>query len=143
MVLPAAVVKAVNFSEGVLTVGIDTGRLVGHQLASRGHNVVIDQPSSTSWGRGNLYMNETMYHHGSGSLAQLESTGDGLLRRIQERLFHKMIEKNEIGNSVLIRLLTHLIRLLSLWKRLMNISDKTSQSPTKRVSVLRNGPKSS
>lgn len=127
MVLPAAVLKAVNFSEGVLTVGIDTGRLVGHQLASKGHNVVIDQPLSTSWGRGNLYMQETIYHHGSGSLAHFQSNRDGLLRRLREELFHKMIEKNQIGHSALIQLLTHLITLSSLWKRLVNLFDKTSQ----------------
>ena len=58
----------IDFSEGTLDVGIDTGRLVGLQLARQGLNVQFVEPSPAFGGRrGHFYLAAGVYHHGSAS----------------------------------------------------------------------------
>jgi hypothetical protein len=73
MAIPTEYLPAVDFTEGVLTTGIDTGRLVGHQLASKNLFVEILRPTKAPWGRGVLYFDNTIYHHGSASFGTDQS----------------------------------------------------------------------
>ena len=109
MSIPVASLKDVDFAEGVLTVGIDTGRLVGHQLVTAGRTVRIDQPVSAPWGRGHFYLQGTLYHHGSGSLRQIIYPNRGQrLENFLEQLYLKKVQKSKIGTSRSISILKRL-----------------------------------
>ncbi|MEO5759125.1 MAG: hypothetical protein ABIQ51_19920 [Mesorhizobium sp.] len=70
MVLPTAVLPELNFSEGLLEVGIDTGRLIGLQLSKLDYKVQWDEPARAFRGkRGHYYLDGALYHHGSASFA--------------------------------------------------------------------------
>ena len=70
MAFPAAYARQVDFAEGLHEVGIDTGRLVGLQLARRGAEVSITRPEGAFRGkRGTFYLDRSIYHHGSSSFA--------------------------------------------------------------------------
>ncbi len=80
MVLPVDARTGLDFAEGLLEVGIDTGRLVGLQLVRAGYRIHVDHPTAGFGGRrGSLYLDGTFYHHGSGSFAA--PTADPIVRR--------------------------------------------------------------
>jgi hypothetical protein len=92
MVLPTGCLTYVDFSEGLLELGVDTGRLVGLQLLKSGWNPVVMGATSAAWGRGHLYLENTLYHHGSGSMGS--STDHRLKRQVSawsENYFRKRI----------------------------------------------------
>lgn len=67
MDIPTESRHSINFSDGCVELGIDTGRLVGHQLWQAGYDVTFLKPLSMFRGvRGHLY-SEKIYHHGSAS----------------------------------------------------------------------------
>lgn len=68
MSIPQSLLRDIDFCEGVLSVGIDGGRLVGHQLVSAGHQVRFEHGERAHWGKGDFFFGKTLYHHGSGSL---------------------------------------------------------------------------
>lgn len=82
MAFPAAVARNLDFADGLLEVGIDTGRLVGLQLARRGYEPHFTRPEGAFRGkRGTFYLDRSVYHHGSGSFissadSRLHSTVD-------------------------------------------------------------------
>jgi hypothetical protein len=68
MSFPTSRIPYVNFSAGLLEVGIDTGRLVGLQLAQSGEQVKISAALEAFSGvRGHYYLDGSVYHHGSAS----------------------------------------------------------------------------
>jgi hypothetical protein len=91
MRFPAAVASQLDFAEGVLEVGIDTGRLVGLQLArlGLGPDFLRATPSFNGM-KGDLYADGLVYHHGSASfgsakdarlLAQFNKANDQMFRK--------------------------------------------------------------
>lgn len=75
MVFPVAEIGRVNFSDGLKEVGLDTGRLVGLQLARSGRRVVVDQPARSFSGfAGWTYLDGSLYHHGSGSFTSTSNS---------------------------------------------------------------------
>ena len=91
MVIPTASAADCHFSEGVLEVALDTGRLIGLRLAQKGLRVRV-LPSQRAFGglRGDMYLSRTIYHHGSGSfssssdqrlLSQVNSWEDEFFKR--------------------------------------------------------------
>lgn len=66
--IPVGLAARLDFSEGLLEVGIDTGRLIGLQIARLGTPIEIDAPVAAFRGtRGHFYFDESVYHHGSAS----------------------------------------------------------------------------
>lgn len=74
MVFPVDAIANISFSEGLQEVGLDTGRLIGLQLAQAGRRVVVD-PATRSFNgfAGWTYLDGAIYHHGSGSFASTSS----------------------------------------------------------------------
>jgi len=70
MVFPSALAPQLDFSEGLLEVGMDTGRLVGLQATRLGQQVEFSRPEGAFMGRkGTFYLGRSVYHHGSSSFA--------------------------------------------------------------------------
>ena len=70
MDFPTSARSHLDFSEGLMEVGIDTGRLAGLQLARAGYSVNMLLAQSAFRGfRGHFYDDGRIYHHGSGSFA--------------------------------------------------------------------------
>jgi len=68
MDFPTAARSHLDFAEGLMEVGIDTGRLAGLQLARAGYSVdILDAKPAFRGFRGHFYDNSRIYHHGSGS----------------------------------------------------------------------------
>lgn len=60
--------ERLRFDEGQVEVGVDTGRLVFDQVAAAGLRAKLLRPRPAFGGRwGTLYLDGTIYHHGSGS----------------------------------------------------------------------------
>lgn len=81
MAFPVSAVPFVDFAEGWSEFGVDTGRLVGLQLARAGEQVSLAQPSSRrAFGntRGHWFLGQSVYHHGGASWV---SSGIPALRR--------------------------------------------------------------
>lgn len=90
MALPTSCLGSLDFSEGLLELGIDTGRLIGLQLSRGGFQPLILPSSVAPWGKGHLYMGGLLYHHGSGSMLsssdrrlskQVSNIGEAYFRR--------------------------------------------------------------
>lgn len=97
MVLPVEACVEIDFAEGLLDVGMDTGRLVGLQLARAGYEVTFSDPISAFRGRrGTFYLGGLVYHHGSASFV---SSDDGRLRDVvnpgAEERYRRKIEAGE------------------------------------------------
>jgi hypothetical protein len=96
MDFPAELRHEINFSDGCITPGIDTGRLVAYQLTRSGHAVELLEPRVMWRGvRGHLY-SESIYHHGSGSFTghrdkRLAQQSNG---RIDKILSKKVLRNN-------------------------------------------------
>lgn len=97
MILEVSSLRYVNFSEGVSTVGIDTGRLVGHQLSSAGIQLKLDHGRPAPWGRGYFYHGGAVYHHGSASLVQLKGDFPSFSQRCANRFYYFAITRGVIG----------------------------------------------
>ena len=79
MAFPVECAGRIDFAEGLHEVFIDTGRLVGLQLARAGAEVAFTAPRRAFRGlRGDFYLDGTVYHHGSASFI---SSPDGRVRR--------------------------------------------------------------
>lgn len=75
MSIPTNLLNAVNFSEGLHEVQLDTGRLVGLQLARRGVEVAFtDAVAAFGKWRGHFYLDQSVYHHGSASFGSSSSS---------------------------------------------------------------------
>jgi hypothetical protein len=76
---PAVPRDALRFDAGQLDSGVDTGREIGRQILEAGRSVELLRPEPAFGGRwGTLYLDGTIYHHGSGSFA---GSPDPRLRR--------------------------------------------------------------
>lgn len=114
MVFPAQVAAEIDFAEGLREVGIDTGRLIGLQLARRGYQVAMSRPEGAFRGkRGTLYLDRTVYHHGSSSFL---SSSDPRLRSsvdaVSERVYRSAVMAGayQLSLSNRFRLFTHRLR---------------------------------
>lgn len=70
MAFPVSAIPFVDFAEGWSEFGVDTGRLVGLQLARAGEHVSLAQPSSRrafANTRGHWFLGQSVYHHGGAS----------------------------------------------------------------------------
>lgn len=98
---PSQARAVVDFAEGIAETGIDTGRLVGLQLAKAGYPVNFTRPSPAFRGyRGHFYLDGGMYHHGSASFAS--SNDERLTRQVdagRELIFRRHVERNEFDFS--------------------------------------------
>ena len=87
MVFPVEATALLDFERGLLSIGIDSGRLVGLQLAEGGLPPKILPPERTAWGKGDYYLDKTIYHHGSGSFS---SSSDARLLRQSDSAIEKV-----------------------------------------------------
>lgn len=95
-VLPTSILEYVDFEEGLMELGIDTGRLLGLQIMNAGFTPHILQAKSSPWGRGHFYLGGAFYHHGSGSfLASSDQRLAIQVSAISERYFRRKIERND------------------------------------------------
>jgi len=73
MAFPAELAPRVDFADGIREIGIDTGRLVGLQIAKTGTKVTFARPEVAFSGyRGHFYLDRSVYHHGSASFIAAE-----------------------------------------------------------------------
>lgn len=97
MFFPMEMRDAIDFSEGVAEIGMDTGRLVAAQLARAGLSVSFSRPTPAFRGyRGHLYLDGRLYHHGSASF--ISSPDARLSRQVnprREEIFRRFIERGE------------------------------------------------
>lgn len=92
MVLPVRLLKNISFSQGLLELGIDTGRLIALQLVESGHKVKLLKFKNTFGGlRGQLYYEVGVYHHGSGSFKF--STDSRLKRQYRKERFFNFMKR--------------------------------------------------
>jgi hypothetical protein len=70
--LPTEAAHQIDHQHGMEAVGLDTGRLIGLQLAELGWSPTIMKAAQTTFGgvRGSLYRDGTIYHHGSASFVR-------------------------------------------------------------------------
>ena len=99
MAFPREFAGAIDFAEGLREVFIDTGRLVGLQLARAGAAVAFTRPRRAFCGlRGDFYLDGTVYHHGSASFI---SSGDDRLRRqvsaAEEEFYRRLVARGQYG----------------------------------------------
>ena len=117
MVIPSSSLMGISFSEGLLEAGIDTGRLVGLRLRRLGLSVYWDAPTAGFRGRrGHLYLDGTIYHHGSASF--ISSTQSILRNKVNvrvERYFRSKIERNDFSLRLGDRLFLRFLKMLTTW----------------------------
>jgi hypothetical protein len=94
---PAVDRAALFFDADQLDRYVDTGRKIYEQVRDLGDRTLLLRPTPAFGGLwGTLYLNRSVYHHGSGSFA---STGDpGFLRQVatwrrEERLFRRKVTR--------------------------------------------------
>lgn len=101
MVLPVSALARLDFGEGLIEAGIDTGRLIGLQLCKMGHTVRWDTPAPAFNGkRGHFYLDGALYHHGSASFVSSSDPklGEQVNKRV-ERFFRAKIERGQFKLS--------------------------------------------
>jgi hypothetical protein len=94
---PAVDRAALFFDADQLDQFVDTGRKIYEQVRDLGHRTLLVRPTPAfggSWGT--LYLNGSVYHHGSGSFAS--SDDPGLRRQVatwrrEERLFRRKVKR--------------------------------------------------
>jgi len=95
MKIPTDIVRNLNFSEGTLELGIDTGRLIGLQTINLGLNPKMLIPKKGFDGsHGDLYLQETILHLGSSSF--ISSSDPKIQSKVvpmQKRMIMKKIKK--------------------------------------------------
>ena len=82
MVFPVDSVGFLDFQQGLISRGIDSGRLVGRQLAEARLKPLFLRPTLAAWGKGHYYLERSVYHHGSGSF--FSSNDHRLLKQANE-----------------------------------------------------------
>ncbi len=96
MAFPVRFQHILDFAEGLREVGLDTGRLVGLQVARTGTRVWFTSATPAFDGyKGDLYLSGSIYHHGSASLAaaNIEQWMSGIrVDRYREKLFRRKVE---------------------------------------------------
>lgn len=101
VVMPVAAVGVVDFAAGLHETRIDTGRLVGLQLAQAGFGPAFDWPDPAFAGhRGHLYLGGSLYHHGRGSFAS--STEPQVRAFVQprvERFYRRRVARSQLDLS--------------------------------------------
>lgn len=86
MVIPVKYLEFVNFSQGLLELGIDCGRLVALQLIQRNVPVELWYPSVAFRGLRGYFYGKDLYHHGSASFVNSHDP----------RLLKDLVMKNEV-----------------------------------------------
>jgi hypothetical protein len=113
MVLPVESLQRLDFSEGLMEVGIDTGRLIGYQLHKMGYKVYWSDGKRASSRRGNyFYLDGSVYHHGSASF--ISSTQNKISSQVNfttEEFFRKKVARGEFRLTALERFYLNLIKL--------------------------------
>lgn len=103
MKLPVAILEKINFAEGTLEIGIDTGRMVALQSVKLGYRpqMLVPQPAFSGV-QGDLYLNDSLLHVGSSSFA---SSSDLRLKSkvntFKYRFIYKKILKSSYSLSVI------------------------------------------
>lgn len=90
MVIPARMLPHVDFAEGVVELGCDTGNLVGAQILRAGEvpTVLVPRRRMAFGGtRGQWFLNGAVYHHGSASFVSSPSSwlSQHVLPALEER----------------------------------------------------------
>lgn len=95
LVFPVEYALCLDFAEGLHEVEIDTGRLVGLQLARAGADVIFTRAKSAFRGyRGALYLDGAIYHHGHGSFIDHPDARVGRqVAREDEEFFRKRVAR--------------------------------------------------
>lgn len=121
MVFPVQDIEHLDFEEGFMEIGIDTGRLVGLQLSQAGSNPKIVLPSQAGWGRGHQYLDGAVYHHGSGSmLSSPDSRLSKQVSSLSEAYFRKRLVSGNFSprfTDIVVRSMVHLLRMAQVFKR--------------------------
>lgn len=101
MVFSVSDASKLDFAQGFKELGIDTGRLVGLQFIEKGITPTIVRSTKGFRGkRGDIYLNNSIYHHGSSSFA---SASDkrlvNLVNPVEENFFYSKISNGEFRLS--------------------------------------------
>jgi len=92
MCLPVESLSGISFSEGVVGLGIDTGRLVGAQLLRHGYRPeILPAKRAFSGLKGHFYKGESIFHFGSGSFAH--SADPRLLSQVSKVVDQHLLKK--------------------------------------------------
>lgn len=102
MVFSVSDASKLDFAQGFKELGIDTGRLVGLQFVEKGITPTIVRSTKGFRGkRGDIYLNNSIYHHGSSSFA---SASDkrlvNLVNPAEENFFYSKISNGEFRLSI-------------------------------------------
>jgi hypothetical protein len=108
LAFPAPSLPEVSLTAGIGEHGLDTGRLVGQQLAAAGRAVSYAEPEPAYRGlRGHYYLGRTVYHHGAASFGS--SSDPRLTRQVsarQDAIFRRLVAqgRREVPPLDLVRL---------------------------------------
>jgi hypothetical protein len=115
MVLPVTLLRKLDFGDGVLGAGFDTGRLIGLQLCRLGCRLGWDTRTQAFHGwRGQYYLNGALYHHTKASF--VSSNQRNLHSQVNarvERFFRNKIEREDFALSLAERIYLRLLKRLS------------------------------
>ncbi|WP_439153774.1 hypothetical protein [Yoonia sp.] len=97
MVLPIGALHRLDFAEGFMEVGIDTGRLIGFQLQKQGYQVHWDEGKKASSYRSSyFYLERSLYHHGSASfVSSSQKKLSSQVNAVTEEFFRKKVAHGE------------------------------------------------
>ena len=114
MVIPTAALPLISFSEGFAETGIDTGRLVGLQLAKAGLRVHWDPPAPAfNRLRGTYYLGGSLYHHGSASFRSSDKPAQrDQIPALTDRFIRRKVERNQYAHSAIERFTVRLLARL-------------------------------
>lgn len=116
MVFPVSECGQIDFAEGLLEVGMDTGRLVGLQLVKAGVDVYFDRCQRAFRGRrGFFYLDGCVYHHESASF--ISSEKDVLRGQVYEYIERFFLKKVAVRNFSLTKVDRIKLKLLSFWSK--------------------------
>ncbi|MSW94447.1 MAG: hypothetical protein F2806_05880 [Actinobacteria bacterium] len=97
MCFPVSCAASLDFSQGISTIGIDTGRLVALQISQLGLPINWAKPTVANHGyRGHYYLEGSTYHHGSASF--VSSSDPRLTRQVDARREQSYKKKIAAGN---------------------------------------------
>lgn len=115
MKLPTKILSSLDFAEGALEIGIDTGRLIGLQISKFGlsPDLLIPQPAFNGF-QGDLYLERSILHVGSSSF--MFSKDARLTRQVdafKKRLIQKKIKSGTYNFNYWERLFFPIIVLIA------------------------------
>lgn len=117
MVLPTAALRRLDFAEGFIEEGIDTGRRVGSQLQRLGYGVHWEGTTKAfSRRRGFFYLGRSLYHHSNASF--VSSPQKKLQSQVNlrvEEFFRRKVARGEFSLSAIEQV--HLA-ILKRWAKL-------------------------